>query len=340
VSASLSGTGSAAPLLTIMPPAFEFGSVLLGSSSPPKAFTVKNPGPTTVSISAPTVSGPFQIVSTTCGTSLGSLATCDANVRFTPTQPNIALGTLTATSSFGSSTASLSGNGLRQPAVELATEPIEFGSLTVGTPPVQRTLRLTNTGNDVLGINSIVIVRPFTLANTCGVSLGAGDSCTFTVGFDPTEIGDFTANLAISTNAPNASFITIRVHAQVQARPEPLVRVTPRIIGFGDRMGGTQSPAQRITLTNEGGVAANLNLSLTTTHFVVINTSCGATLAPRASCATDVAFQPQGFGPRRGQYVITSNSPDSPLTVELSGAGCRPVMVTQGRGTPPNNCAP
>src|SRR6185503_5949880 len=165
-----------------------------------------------------------------------------------------------------------------------------------------RTLRITNTGNDVLGINGITVARPFTLANACGVSLGAGDSCTFTVGFDPVEIGDFAQTLSVSTNAPNASSIGIRVHAQVQARPEPLVRVSPRVIGFGDRIGGSQSPAQRITLTNEGGVAANLNLSMTSPHFVVINSSCGATLAPQRSCNTDVAFQPQGFGPKRGQY--------------------------------------
>ena len=340
LSASLSGTGAPAPVLTITPPSFDFGTVLLGQSSSPTTFVVKNPGPTTQSLDSLAVTGPFQLVSTTCASSLASLATCNANVRFTPTQPNIALGSLKAATSFGTSSANLQGNGLRQPAVELATEPVEFGSLTVGTPPVQRTLRLTNTGNDILGINSITIARPFTLANACGVSLAPGDSCTFTVGFDPTEIGDFTQNLGVSTNAPNASFLSIRVHAQVQARPEPLVRVSPRIIGFGDRMGGTQSPAQRITLTNEGGVAANLNLTMTSANFVVINTSCGATLAPQRSCDTDVAFQPQGFGPKRGQYVVSSNSPDSPLRVDLSGAGCRPVQVTQGRGTPPNNCAP
>jgi hypothetical protein len=338
--ASLSGTGAAAPLLTITPPAFEFGSVLLGSSSAPTAFTIKNPGPSTVSLAAPTTSGPFQLVSTTCGTSLGSLATCDANVRFTPTLPNIAVGSLTATSSFGSSSASLSGNGVRQPAVDLATDPIEFGSLTVGTPPVQRTLRITNTGNDILGINGITIARPFTLANACGVSLAAGDSCAFTVGFDPTEIGDFTQTLSVSTNAPNASSIGIRVHAQVQARPEPQVRASPRVIGFGGRMGGTVSPSQRITLTNTGGVTANLTLTMTSPQFVVLGTSCGATLGPQRSCDTDVVFQPQGYGPKQGQYIVTSNSPDSPIRVDLSGAGCRPVTVTQGRGTPLNNCAP
>jgi hypothetical protein len=341
LSATLSGTGSAAPLMTITPPAFEFGSVLLGLSSAPTPFQIKNPGPVLLLTTPPTTSGPFEIVGPTdCGSALGPNQFCTVNVRFTPTLPNIAVGALSIASQFGTSSASLSGFGLRQPAVEVATDPIDFGALTVGTPPVQRTLRLTNTGNDILGINSISIARPFTLANACGVSVGAGDSCTFTVSFDPTEVGDFAQTLSISTNAPNASSIGIRVQAKVQARPEPLVRVTPNTIGFGGRMGGTQSPSQRITLTNDGGVAANLNLAMTSPHFVVINTSCGATLAPAASCSTDVAFQPQGFGPKQGQYVVTSNSPNSPLRVNLSGAGCRPVEVTQGRGTPPNNCAP
>jgi hypothetical protein len=206
---------------------------------------------------------------------------------------------------------------------------------------VQRTLRLTNTGNDLLGINSITIARPFTLANACGVSLAPGDSCTFTVGFDPTDIGDYAQNLVVSTNVPNASSISIRVHAQVLARPEPRVRVSPSSIPFGGLMGSTLSSPQRITLTNDGGVAANLTLTLGSPHFVVISTNCGATLAPQRSCTTEVAFQPQGYGPKQGQYVIVSNSPDSPIRVDLSGAGCRPVETAQqGRGTPLINCAP
>lgn len=340
VSAALSGTGAPPPSLAITPASFDFGAVLLGTSSAPVPFQIKNPGSVLLMINAPSATGPFQVAGTDCTPTLTPNQSCTAHVRFTPTQANLAMGSLSVSSQFGPSSANLQGTGARQPAVQLATEPIEFGSLVVGGPVVQQTLRLTNSGNDILGINSIAVPRPFTLANACGVSLGAGDSCTFTVSFDPAQIGDFTQTLSVSTNAPNASSIGIRVHAQVQARPEPQVRVSPRTIGFGGRMGGTLSPSQRITLTNDGGVAANLSLSMTTPHFVILSTSCGPTLAPQRSCDADVAFQPQGFGPKQGQYVVTSNSPDSPVRVDLSGAGCRPVEVTQGRGTPPNNCAP
>jgi hypothetical protein len=67
ISAGLLGTGTAAPLLAITPATFDFGSVLLGASSAPQSFTVKNPGPVTLSMSPLVVTGPFQLVSTTCG---------------------------------------------------------------------------------------------------------------------------------------------------------------------------------------------------------------------------------------------------------------------------------
>lgn len=339
ISASLAGTGAQPALLLITPAAFDFGSVLLGSSSASRQFLVKNPGANAATLSAPSVSGPFQLVSTTCGSTLAANASCDANVRFVPTARGPASGALVATSSAGPASAALAGNGVREPGIEIATEAIDFGSLIAGDPAVSRTVRLTSSGNDILGIYGIQVGAPFRLVNGCGVSIAPGDSCTLTVGFEPIEAGDFNATLVVNTNVPNAPSVQIRVRAQVQLRPEPRVRASPRTVAFGRQVGGTSAP-RTITITNEGGLPANLNLVLASQQFVVVNTNCAATLPPQRSCTTDVAFQPQGYGPRNGAYVVTSNSPDSPIRVELTGVGCRPVPGTQGRGTAPNNCSP
>jgi hypothetical protein len=61
VTAGLQGTGTAAPRLTLSPAGYDFGTVLVGSSSAPHTFTVGNPGAREVSLSAATTTGPFSV---------------------------------------------------------------------------------------------------------------------------------------------------------------------------------------------------------------------------------------------------------------------------------------
>jgi hypothetical protein len=313
--------------------------VLAGGSSVPVTFIIQNAAPAATPLALSTT-GPFQILSSTCGATLAANASCNANLAFAPPDSGPFSGTFVATGSGGASTSSLSGNGVRQPAASLPTSPIDFGSLVLGSAPVSRTVALSSTGNEILAINSISASPPFTLSTTCGVSLQPATSCNITVGFNPAAIGDFGGFLSVSTNAPGASFIQVPVHGAVQVRPEPLVRVSPRVINFGARFAGSAAPPQNVTVTNEGGAAANLTVTLEGLHFSIVHSSCGASLSPGASCGLQLGFAPQGFGPKSADLLVSSNSPDSPQGVGLTGASCRPPPVTQSRGATSLNCSP
>ena len=340
LSSDLTGTGSALPLLQISPAMHDFGTVVVGAVSAGKTFSITNPAAISTAISAPATAAPFQVVSTTCGASLAAAGSCNAVVRFVPTANGAASGSLVVSSSAGPASATLLGSGLRQPAASLPTSPIDFGSLIVGGAPVQRTIALTNTGNAILGINSVSVSPPFTRFTTCDASLAAGGSCNITVEFDPVAVGDFGGVLTVSTNAPGGSSIRVPLHAAVQQRPEPRLVVSPSIINFGARFAGSAAPTQTVTLVNEGGQAATLDVSLTVPFFEIVGASCGATLAPGASCGIEMGFVPNGFGPRRAELVIRTNAPGSPFGVSLSGAGCRPVSIAQSRGAPSVDCSP
>jgi hypothetical protein len=134
--------------------------------------------------------------------------------------------------------------------------------------------------------------------------------------------------------------VKVRVHAGVQARHEPLIRVLPRSIGFGNRVSTVPGLGQAATVSNEGGATASLNFALPMPHFTFSRGTCGPTLAPQQSCEASVNFEPTGFGPKRGTLEVSSNSPDSPQRVELTGVGCRPFPPAAGRGTSPLNCSP
>lgn len=339
LSSTLAGSGSSIPVLQVSPAAHDFGSVLVGASSAAKGFTITNPSASSTSLSV-AVGAPFQIVNSTCGTSLAAGGSCSVNVTFVPTVSGFSSLSLMATSSAGSSSASLSGNGVREPGVSMPTSTIEFGSMVVNSASVLQTIQLNSTGNTTLGINNIAISPPFTYTTTCGVSLAQGDACNITVGFNPTVVGDFTGFLSVSTNAPGGSSLQAPLHAGVQQRPEPIIQVAPLAINFGARFAGSPAPTQNVTVRNDGGSIATLDITLDVPNFSIIQSGCGATLAPGASCGIELGFSPQGFGPKQGSLVIRSNAPNSPQAVGLSGAGCRPVTFSQNRGGASVNCSP
>src|SRR5688572_7157312 len=337
ISSGLVGNGATNATLQLAPTSHDFGTIPVGSSAS-KDFTVTNPAATTVTLSPPSVNPPYQIASTTCTSSLPPSGTCVASVKFVPGAHGTVAGTLSVASSSGTPTSTLVGTGLWEPVLTMPTGAIDLGTLTLGSAPALHQVTLTNTGNAALNIDAISVGRPFTVTNSCPASLLPGASCVATIELNPTALGTFSASLSVLTNAPGGSR-SIAVRGRVQPRPEPLIRVSPSSIGFGDRMGGTQTPSQRITVRNEGGAdAVALDLSINTPHFLIVNTTCGNVLAPQATCFANVVFQPTGFGPKRATLnVTTSNAPT--VGVGLSGAGCRPPQASLGR-SPRLSCAP
>ncbi len=93
-------------------------------------------------------------------------------------------------------------------------------------------------------------------------------------------------------------------------------------LNFGGHVVGTQSPAQKVTLTNTGGLALVLSIAITgtdSTDFLQQN-NCGKTLAAGATCTIGVVFAPTQVGPRTAAVTITNNG-EGPQTVSLSGIG-------------------
>jgi hypothetical protein len=92
------------------------------------------------------------------------------------------------------------------PVVSLAPTSVSFGSQNVGTSSAQAGVTITNTGNAVLGIDSLSITGTnasefSVIFGSCSASLAAGSSCTFDVTFTPTAAGAATASVSIADNA-------------------------------------------------------------------------------------------------------------------------------------------
>jgi hypothetical protein len=108
----LSGTGLAAPVVTVSPTNLTFASQSIGTTSAPQAVTMTNTGSGALTITSIVATGEFAQLNT-CGTNLAAGATCTINVTFTPTATGSATGTLTITDNALSSPqmVSLGGSG-------------------------------------------------------------------------------------------------------------------------------------------------------------------------------------------------------------------------------------
>ena len=165
----------------LSPTSLTFATQLVGTASPVQSVLLNNYGTTTLSIAAIAATNNFSETDT-CGSSVAAGASCTISVIFTPSVLGNLSGTLSITDDAPGSpqTVPLSGTGT---VVELVPTQLNFGCAPYGTGPCSgpEQVTLTNAGATALTINGITVTGPFSQANNCGTSLGAGQSCTITV---------------------------------------------------------------------------------------------------------------------------------------------------------------
>ena len=345
-SITLTGTGVIPAPVTISPASFDFGSVLIGSVSATEDFTITNPGEGTVTLSTPVTADAFVMTNNSCGPQLAAGASCIATVDFVPTAGGAVSGTLSVSANASEegppaapAVAQLTGTGVAQAALTLPGA-IDFGAYTAGATPITQTVVLTNKGNAPLSFSATTITGPFGLSNGCTSDLQPNQSCTLVLTYSDSDLGPQTGTLVVASNAVGGS-ASIPLTARTVAAPVPIITVSPKAMGFGSRLLGSQSTTQRITVANIGNSTATLGSIVPNLgDFVVANTTCGVSLAPASTCFADVAFQPAGFGPRMGTILVISNAASSPDGVTVSGTGCRPFNASTARLGTSFGCAP
>ncbi len=109
--------------------------------------------------------------------------------------------------------------------------------------------------------------------------------------------------------------------------PTPNAALSPTSLTFSSQNVNTTSPAQAVTLTNNGAQTLAINsITFTGTNpgdFAQTNT-CGASVNVGQSCAINVTFSPGASGTRTGTLVVTDNAPSGSQTVTLTGTGVTP----------------
>lgn len=201
---SLSGVGQGNTKLVITPSQLSFVQPQLGESSAPQTATIMNTGDVGALQLTVAVSAPFSTTGNSCGTSLAAGASCSVGVLFTPSTNGVVNGTLSASSSSYPDAAIGSLVGIGGAAASVSAQPrsIAFPTTGVGLTSTPRSVTITNTGPVAVPDLTWSAGSGFQVSSsTCGPALAISASCTLQVAFRPTNAGQQTGNLSISSGA-------------------------------------------------------------------------------------------------------------------------------------------
>jgi len=211
----------------------------------------------------------------------------------------------------------------------LSPATISFGNQAVGSTGSSLTATLVNSGNATLTISSIQMTGPnsgdFTEKDNCVPSLAPSAQCTATLTFVPSASGPRTASLVFTDNAagsPQTLGIT-------GTGTSATVGLSSTTLAFGSQLQGTTTPAQSVTLTNNGSAALNFSsiaVSGTNPGDFAASNNCGGSLAAGGNCTINVTFTPGATGSRAATLTIADDAVGSPQAVSLTGTGSGPSV--------------
>jgi hypothetical protein len=306
------------PAVTLSTTNVNFGEQRVSTTSPAQTIVVTNSGNDTLNIAGITPTGAAFSQTNTCGTTLAAAATCNISVTFTPTTTTAATGTVTIASDASTSPTviALTGTG-GLPAVTLSASSLTFGTQLVSTASPAQTVVLTNSGTDTLHIAGLLLGSPsFRQTSTCGATLAPAATCNIVVTFNPTTPTTATGTITVTSDASTSPTVITLTGAGVA----PAATLSATSLNFGNQ-GVNTATAQSITLTNSGNSVLNIAGTTSTGAAFRFLSTCGATLAPAATCTINVTFTPTTTTATTGTLTIASDASSSPTTITLAGSG-------------------
>ena len=301
-----------------------FGSVDVGTGSAPQTLTLTNNTTSAVKLNL-IATGSNYSQTNNCGKSLAAATGCQISVTFTPliggAIPGV-LGIFTG-ATLNPLAVNLLGTGLA-PQVQFYGNFYFYGQV-IGTSNTQ-TGTLTNVGQAPLAISSVVYTGPtdFVETDNCPVApntLAVQASCTVSVTYTPTIIGNENGSIAINDNAfPSPQTAYVNGNSVSAGIPT----LTPSSLTFPTTLIGQSSPPQTATLTNTGTGPLGIQNLYSYNDFVETN-NCSASLAVGASCSIVVTYTPSSQGTEYGYVFIYTDSAYFNTSLSMTGTGQAPV---------------
>lgn len=323
---TLSGNAAPAEAIVLTPLTLTFPATLVNQTAAAQIITVANTGVDTATLNPPVITGDFAISASTCAATLAPQTSCSLSIAFTPTASGTRSGTVTLTDSAGTQTAQLSGTGNAPSTDTLSASALTFAQQAIGTTSPVQQITLTNSGDVALTlITASISPGDFTATNACGASLNAHSSCAITVAFVPSAVGTRTATVTV-TDQFRSQTVALTGTGVAPAG----VSLSPTSLNFPATGVGLTSPAQTLTLTNNGGLPLNIAKMAMSPGFQIASSTCGSTLAPASACNLVIVFTPTAAGAVVGALTLTDNASSGTQTTNLTATGIDYTLAANG----------
>src|SRR5215472_11061153 len=207
---------------------------------------------------------------------------------------------------------------------------MNFGSVTVGSTSGAQMLVVTNNGNATVLLDQISCSSPgFVISGpTLPLSIGARQSVSFQVVFEPAAASAFVGNITVVTGKHAGASSSIPVSGTgVAAASTVTYLVTPSAgsVSFGNLLVGS-SASQSLLLTNSGtGSVTVSQVAVTGSGYSVSGFSGAVSLAAGQGLSLAVNFAPASTGSVAGSLSVVSTATNSPA-ISLSGTGVQPLL--------------
>jgi hypothetical protein len=309
--------------LTAAPASLSFGNVQTGDSQA-LSDTLTNTSASNLTITQITASSAvFSATGLTLPLTLSAGQSAAFSVVFSPQSSGSASGSLTFTNSGTGNplTIALAGSGVTEGAtlvatpVSLAFNGVETGSNQTQTETVQNTGGASAT---ISGITATGAGFSISGANT-PITLGAGQTTSFTVTFLPQSTGSFSGNVVVASNATNPS-LNIGLSGSVVGASTGQLSVSPSTIAVGNVVVGT-SGSQTGTLSATGASIVVSAADVASSEFSIGGLSFPITIAAGQSANFTITFTPQSSGLAASSVSFASNASNSPDSGTLTGTG-------------------
>ncbi|MFC2085179.1 choice-of-anchor D domain-containing protein, partial [Bacteroidota bacterium] len=334
-SITISGNGipAAAPVIELSSNTINFGDVTVNQQSD-QNLTISNTGTADlVVLNITSDNNVFTVNLTSFTISQGSDQ--QVTITFLPTEVTSYSGTITIQSNAsnaagGITSITVSGNGITAaaPVIELSSNTINFGDVTVNQESDQQ-LTVENTGSADLVVTNITSDDNAFTVNPTSFTVNQGSNQQVTITFTPTDVTSYSGTITIQNNASNASGgnTSVAVNGNGIALPSAEISLSNSTLDFGS-VELNQSSSQNITINSTGDAELSItNISSSDGAFTSDKTSL--TITSGGSDIISITFSPGEVKYYSGTVSIESNASNavSGITdVGVSGTGTLPAM--------------
>lgn len=203
-----------------------------------------------------------------------------------------------------------------QRSCEMINESLSFLDEPIGFD-VTNLMMFFNTTSQPVTINNIQITKgDFTTQHCTNKVIQPGFYCDFEVTFKPTQPGERTATLTVTTTDANSPHIvSVTGMGSPLNLPSKVTFQQPQSIGV--------PVSKTFQVRNIGTNIINISSIASVGEDFTIQSTCPASLKPGQRCQLQVTFTPSTIGPRWAQITVTDDDPGNPHYIRLVGYGVK-----------------